>query len=698
MPTPSPTPLVTGLGGAIGGAFRAALNRLYFVEFDGKFSRLDLVPRGQILRSGTVTIPGTHTFDLDTGTLSPSGPGADLWWQQMTSTTRQLTPRDGTGLHRLGPASYGQLTYPELMALTYTSDPIPGTPGSGNRMTPGTVVAVRTHGGNYAKLQVVSTGYDLRIRYATYRISPAYRVLATGYQEPEDVALSTDGTVAWITERRGNLLRVQLSNPARSAAQVVASGLHAPHQIALDEAHGQAYVVEHATNGRLLRIDLTTGAQSTLLTGLSRAVGLLVDAEGTSAWITEQGAAPGGGRLVRYRLDSGQSQVVVSGLVNPFFLRWADPAETAILVPERDPANRITRVELAAEGGSAESRVVVSGVPARPSSVSLVSESDLLVLSDAVISRVALADAVLGAGGPLLLGIGHVPADRISRGANPARAGYADTTGLGGYFFQVRDAPFGGVLPVMVNFPRAWGAGARFYKLFVDGVEPRQGWTDLRWSTSVDRFVTQQINPDSGGFYRVRPPHELWYHPFLGYRLDSRTLGDGPRTLLLRFYSGTNLASELGGLAVAGRSVPLQIDNTRPQLSIDEILHDGSVVGACGIVDSGPDAFTFRITARGVREHLLNWDLVALWGNNRSKGVASDSYANHASPSRRWGGVAGAIVPEGAAAPWQAAEPGDPTSTRCAHTFRLVAWNRTIDGWSRIHRETYHTSVTLMLP
>lgn len=697
MPTPPATPLVSGLGGAIGGDFRAVWNRLYFVEFDGKLSRLDLIPRARIIRSGTLTIPGTHTLDLDTGTLSPAGDAADLWWQQMTTSTRQLTPVNGAEVHRIGPANYARLTCARLMALAYTTDPVSGTPGSGNRMTPGTVVAVRTNRENYAKLQVRSSGYDLQIRFTTYRPSPAYRILGTGYQQPEDVALSADGTRAWITERTGNLLRVELSSPGRSSATVVASGLTAPHQIALDEAHGRAYVVEHASNGRLLRIDLATGNVTTLLTGLSRAVGLLLDAEGTSAWISEQGSTPDTGRIVRHRLDSGHSEPVATGLVNPFFLRWTDPAETGILVAERDPANRITRVETATGGGPVTTRVVAAGVPARPSSVALISETDLLVLSDAVVSRVALAEAVLDPGGPLLLGIGHVPAERISRGTNPARAGYADTTQLTNYFFQVRHAPFGGTLPIMVNFPAAWAAGARHYKLFVNGVEPRQGWTDLRWSTSVNRFVTQQVNPDSGGYYRVRPPHELWYHPFLGYRLDTPDLGDGHRTVELRFYTATNMESELGGLPSEHRTVPIQVDNTRPQVSIDQVLHNGSPVGACGIVDSGPDAFAFRITARGIREHLLNWDLVALWGDNRSKPVASDAYEHHASASRRWAGITDEEVPQGVDAPWVAAVPGDPTSTRCAHTFRLVAWNRTIDGWSRLYREAYHTSITLMM-
>ena len=41
---------------------------------------------------------------------------------------------------------------------------------------------------------------------------PAYRVLGTGYNQPEDVKLSVDGVHAYITERTGDLVRLALSN------------------------------------------------------------------------------------------------------------------------------------------------------------------------------------------------------------------------------------------------------------------------------------------------------------------------------------------------------------------------------------------------------------------------------------------------------------------------------------------------------
>jgi hypothetical protein len=54
-----------------------------------------------------------------------------------------------------------------------------------------------------------------------------------------------------------------------------------------------------------------------------------------------------------------------------------------------------------------------------------------------------------------------------------------------------------------------------------------------------------------------------------------------------------------------------------------------------------------------------------------------------------------ALVPGGG---WQAAVAGDPTSTRCAHSFVLSVWDRVINGWGYIHHGSAHRSITIMLP
>ncbi|WP_420129100.1 hypothetical protein [Longimicrobium sp.] len=684
--------LVTGLGGAIGSDYRAAGHQLVFVEFSGKLSRLNLIPSASIVSQGTITIPGTWLFDFDTGTITDAG--AEVWWRQMTSTERALTPQGGAQLARLGAVNYNAISYPELLGLAYSAAPIDGGVGAGNQLTNGTVFAVRTAAGNVAKAQVLSYGYDLQIRWTTYQLAPMYQVLGTGYDQPEDVKVTAGETHAYITERSGSLLRVALNTPVapnRANATVVSSGMTAPHQLVLDEATHQAYVVEYAPLGRLLRIDLASGAQTVLSAALQNAIGLLLTQDRQFAYVAEQA---GTGRVVRVRLDNGHREEVIGGLTSPFMMTWTDAGETGILIAERDPGNRVTRINLA---NAPATKTVIATTPFRPSSVAVVSPTRLLVCCDQTIAQLDLTSSIYTPAGTMLLGIGHVPADRISRSTplNPATDGYADTTADPGYFFQVKDAPFGGTLPVMFNHERAYAEGARYYKLEVDGVEPRQSFTDYRWSTSTNRFQAQAVNPSATGYYRVRAPSELWYNHWLGYLLNTAGLTNGLHQITLRIFTGTSEATEIGGGADAGRSVVVQIDNTAPLVAIEKIFHDGGEVGTCGLVTSGSDQFTFGITAQDPEQHMGSWSLIALWGDNKSKPVASDSYAAHVSPTRKWAGPAGAVVPSPV---WEATVAGDDSSRRCAHTFRLAASSRVIDGWNALHHPVVYKSITLLLP
>ncbi|HEX7679348.1 MAG TPA: hypothetical protein VF713_14550, partial [Thermoanaerobaculia bacterium] len=90
----------------------------------------------------------------------------------------------------------------------------------------------------------------------------SHSIIGTGYASLEDIKISRDKRHAYVTEREGRLLRVDLLNANRVHATVVSSGMTAPHQIVLDEDHHAAYVVEFAPSGRILRIDLTTGHQT----------------------------------------------------------------------------------------------------------------------------------------------------------------------------------------------------------------------------------------------------------------------------------------------------------------------------------------------------------------------------------------------------------------------------------------------------
>ena len=136
----------------------------------------------------------------------------------------------------------------------------------------------------------------------------------------------------------------------------------------------------------------------------------------------------------------------------------------------------------------------------------------------------------------------------------------------------------------------------------------------------------------------------------------------------------------------------VKIDNQWPVANIKGTFHDGVEVPVCDIVNTGSDQFTFQITATDPQGYPPSWGLTAMWGDNKSASVASDSYSSHISPTRQWAGVVSGIVP---AAPWHATIPGDPTSTRCVITFYLGMWDRhDINGYGYLHYRHYHKSIT----
>src|SRR5262249_48512136 len=150
--------------------------------------------------------------------------------------------------------------------------------------------------------------------------------------------------------------------------------LDAPHQPVLSADGAALLVVEFGPSGRLLRIDLTSGAVEVVVAGLERPVGFALSPDETTAFVTEQAAR--GGRITRVDMGGGAtSNVPVTGLVAPFFLAWADGlpdgrggavgAGTYLLVAERDPANRVSVINIAAP---TPVRRTVESVGFRPSS------------------------------------------------------------------------------------------------------------------------------------------------------------------------------------------------------------------------------------------------------------------------------------------------------------------------------------------
>jgi YD repeat-containing protein len=221
-----------------------------------------------------------------------------------------------------------------------------------------------------------------KLSSVTLNCSPSYTTLGTGYDRPEDVALSRDGRTAYVTERGGNLVKVSLSNANRSAATLVASGLAVPHQIVLDESQGVAYTVEWVDAGRLVRINLANGTVSKV-TDVRFGIGLLLSADKRIAYVTEQ-LPNSTGQLVRIDLASGQRRVLFTSSTAPLFeMSWTDATQQALYIPERDAGNKVWFVDV-----QGRSRLIADNLPARPSSVTVVSPGRLLICSDSQVVQI----------------------------------------------------------------------------------------------------------------------------------------------------------------------------------------------------------------------------------------------------------------------------------------------------------------------
>lgn len=570
--------LIDGLAGAIGSRFLPRKNQLVFVEYGGKLSALDLIaPLAAIVSSGSTILKGTWVFDCETGALGGGTAGAgDLWWEQQTTTARRMTPVGGARIVNLGRVAWSSVTHATLQTLTYGTTPIPGNNDASNQLVDGDVFAVRTNAGNYAKVQVLDYGYDMMIKWMTYRVASPYRVLGTGYGEPEDVAVAPDETTAYVSERAGTIVRVALAAANRASATVIASGLTAPHQLHLDADNHQLYTVEFGGAGRLLRIPTGGGAPVALASGLERADGLAITSDRQTAYVTEQAAA--GHRLTRVDLATGVRTVIAGGLVEPFFLTWA-VQDQRLLVTERGAARRLTAIDLATTPPAITP--VATGLPDKPSSCAIVGAGRLTVCCDTEIDEVPLPAITLSSNGPLLMGIGKVPFDRIF-------GGLADTTGDAQYPYQFKQQPFGGTLPVLVNHQRAFEMGARHYRVTMDTAVRFDGYKGYRWNASTNSYqfrVQGAVSTVAGsGYYPVHEPSEqfLWLSPALGLELDTVGLSDGMHTLALDFIDA---AGNPIAVVTPAPVVKLMINNQRCTASLS-VPHIGGVAAepVCGVL------------------------------------------------------------------------------------------------------------------
>ena len=254
----------------------------------------------------------------------------------------------------------------------------------------------------------------------------------------------------------------------------------------------------------------------------------------------------------------------------PFDLKWADAAGTSLFVAERDPANRITRLDVT--NGSSN---LISAVANRPSSVALVGLSRLLVCCDQAIQSVNLLP--YQPTGPLFMEIGFIPFTDITP------AGLADTSADAGAHYPVKNVPFGGTLPLMINHERAANDGASYYRVKIDGVVRMDVWSDDKWNGTT--FVTETMTPlvinSQPGYFPVRPVSDLllWLHPALGILTDSTNLSNGLHTISVEF------AQASGALVEVSNLVTIRVDNNQCVGSLAAPTLNGNAADpGCGLL------------------------------------------------------------------------------------------------------------------
>jgi hypothetical protein len=100
---------------------------------------------------GQTVILGTWTWDIETNKQGGDVKGVDVRWEQATATEQYLVPLNGAGLIVFDKKKeFEKITREDLAELKYSDEKL-----ANDALAPGTVVALRTNEGNFAKLKVV---------------------------------------------------------------------------------------------------------------------------------------------------------------------------------------------------------------------------------------------------------------------------------------------------------------------------------------------------------------------------------------------------------------------------------------------------------------------------------------------------------------------------------------------------------------
>jgi len=155
-------------------------------------------------------------------------------------------------------------------------------------------------------------------------------------EEPGGLALSRDGSVAWVTELdAGSLVRVDL---ATGETSTVATGFYYPFGVALDPAETTAYVTEFYGEG-VWAVDLGSGARRRIGPAQYRLAGVAIDPLGRTAYLADYGEAA----VTAVDLETGVVRPI-AGIPGAFGIEIDVSGSVAWVT---DWTGRLSRVDLA---------------------------------------------------------------------------------------------------------------------------------------------------------------------------------------------------------------------------------------------------------------------------------------------------------------------------------------------------------------
>ncbi|MDI3288881.1 hypothetical protein [Polyangium sp. 15x6] len=587
---------IKALSGARGTFYDPRLPYVHFVSDDGKLSRVRVTP-SEVDAEGSKRITKSTTHHLDV-----RAEGFDVRWSNTIAFPNGALQAIGSArialITTLPSEGFAGIS-PDMLSQMTINDTALAEPGTS---TTGNVYAVKTSEGNFAKVRIYKDGMGNTVMdWTTYRTKNDPVELGSGFGSPTDLILTSTSseTTAYVCGQNsfgeGCVYVASSTNTAKpafgSSPFTIAEGLASPQQMVFEPDSRMLLVADGST---LVAVDSDINNAGNVFNLLEHAplsgiqgVALKKEAGSSRVYFSRSdnnAIYTGRLNLVEMKVEYDTNPVVsLSGPVGS--LSWADEEQSALLVSVGEDAavpangNKLIRISLA---DPTDVQDLLEGVTTagEPRSVEVITSTRIVMTSSVGIGDL---NTGLPIGLDVPLGIGFVPFQSIIQSGE--KSGLANTMDLGGYFFKVADVPFGGTLQFMLNHAKAYQDGHRYFQVrFIKDGVTRQitaGFTDLKWSSSLQRFEPKAVAAETvgsrTGCYPVRVPGDLWYNAHIGALLNTTSLPNGLHTLEISLLDAS-------GVVVGVFSRKIFIENAPCRVKFLSFLVNGQpLTSACGV-------------------------------------------------------------------------------------------------------------------